>query len=276
MLKVLGYGDNVIDKYENLKRMYPGGNALNFAVYASKLKHDASFLSVFSDDAMSKLILESIRNIGLNIERCRYYSGYECGYSRVTFIENDRVFIGSNEGGVLREVGIELLQEDLDYIKNFDLVHTGYWSYTIDQLHKIKEIGVKVSFDFSDEFTDMDVKNISKNISYGFFSTADYTDDEVKTLLKTAIDNGCELAGATRGDKPVIIYDGNDFYKHYPKKIEIVDTMGAGDAFITSFIIGYIESDKKPDSIKQCLKDASNFAGKICLLEGSFGFGKDY
>ena len=31
-VKVLGFGDNVVDKYEHLKMMYPGGNAVNFAV----------------------------------------------------------------------------------------------------------------------------------------------------------------------------------------------------------------------------------------------------
>lgn len=33
-MKVLGLGDNVVDKYENLGIMYPGGNSLNFAVFA--------------------------------------------------------------------------------------------------------------------------------------------------------------------------------------------------------------------------------------------------
>ena len=33
-VKVLGFGDNVVDKYEHIKTMYPGGNAVNFAVFA--------------------------------------------------------------------------------------------------------------------------------------------------------------------------------------------------------------------------------------------------
>ena len=38
-MKVLGLGDNVVDKYENLGIMYPGGNSLNFAVL-QKLGHE--------------------------------------------------------------------------------------------------------------------------------------------------------------------------------------------------------------------------------------------
>lgn len=35
-VKVLGFGDNVVDKYEHIKTMYPGGNAVNFAVFGQK------------------------------------------------------------------------------------------------------------------------------------------------------------------------------------------------------------------------------------------------
>ena len=31
-MKVVGLGDQVVDKYEHIHVMYPGGNALNFAV----------------------------------------------------------------------------------------------------------------------------------------------------------------------------------------------------------------------------------------------------
>ena len=33
-MKVLGLGDNVVDRYVNKGIMFPGGNAVNFAVYA--------------------------------------------------------------------------------------------------------------------------------------------------------------------------------------------------------------------------------------------------
>ena len=33
-VSALGFGDNVVDKYEHIKTMYPGGNCVNFAVYA--------------------------------------------------------------------------------------------------------------------------------------------------------------------------------------------------------------------------------------------------
>lgn len=35
-VNALGFGDNVVDRYEHIHTMYPGGNAVNFAVYAKK------------------------------------------------------------------------------------------------------------------------------------------------------------------------------------------------------------------------------------------------
>ena len=44
MLRVLGLGDNVVDKYMHIRTMYPGGNALNFAVYAKMFGIEAGYL----------------------------------------------------------------------------------------------------------------------------------------------------------------------------------------------------------------------------------------
>ncbi|MCD8498530.1 MAG: PfkB family carbohydrate kinase [Clostridiales bacterium] len=51
MLNVLGLGDNVVDVYLHTNTMYPGGNALNFAVFARQLGYSSAYLGVFGDDA---------------------------------------------------------------------------------------------------------------------------------------------------------------------------------------------------------------------------------
>ena len=49
-MKVIGIGDNVCDKYEHLSMMFPGGQALNFSVYAKMLGAESSYMGVFGDD----------------------------------------------------------------------------------------------------------------------------------------------------------------------------------------------------------------------------------
>ena len=43
-LKVLGIGDNVCDKYLHTAAIYPGGNALNIAVFARELGKESAYL----------------------------------------------------------------------------------------------------------------------------------------------------------------------------------------------------------------------------------------
>ena len=51
-MKFLGYGDNVVDRYVNKNKYFPGGNAINFAVYAAKLGAESAYLGMFGDDVV--------------------------------------------------------------------------------------------------------------------------------------------------------------------------------------------------------------------------------
>lgn len=64
MLRVLGLGDNVVDKYMHIRTMYPGGNALNFAVYAKMFGIEAGYLGVFGDDEAAAHVYDTIRGLG--------------------------------------------------------------------------------------------------------------------------------------------------------------------------------------------------------------------
>ena len=62
MMKVLGIGDNVVDKYVHIKTMYPGGNAVNFSVFAKKLGVEAAFIGTFGDDSDGEHVEKVLRS----------------------------------------------------------------------------------------------------------------------------------------------------------------------------------------------------------------------
>ncbi|HBT0228318.1 TPA: ribokinase, partial [Klebsiella pneumoniae] len=57
-----------------------------------------------------------------------------------------------------------------------------------------------------------------------------------------------------------------------------VDTMGAGDAFITAFICHFLAqpTGNKREAITNSLQKAAAFSAQICLKEGAFGYGTHY
>lgn len=57
-MRVIGLGDNVVDMYMHRNVMYPGGNAMNFAVYANLMGVESAYLGVFgSDDAAAHVMI---------------------------------------------------------------------------------------------------------------------------------------------------------------------------------------------------------------------------
>lgn len=74
------------------------------------------------------------------------------------------------------------------------------------------------------------------------------------------------------GEKTAIGYDGAKFYEVNPVLEEPVDTMAAGDSFLTAFLLYFLEGD----DIVTAMKKGNEFAGKSCLVDGSFGFGIHY
>ena len=62
--KVIGIGDNVCDKYYPAKIMYPGGQAMNFSVYAKMLGADAAYMGVFGRDEVADHVIRTLDELG--------------------------------------------------------------------------------------------------------------------------------------------------------------------------------------------------------------------
>ncbi|XOQ47745.1 MAG: Fructosamine kinase FrlD [Eubacteriales bacterium] len=280
-VKVLGFGDNVVDKYEHIKTMYPGGNAVNFAVYAKMFgARRSAYMGYFGDDKEAEHVIESLQQEGIETVKCKQLVG-ENGCARVTVIDNDRVFLGSNEGGIRGETLYVLDRFDLEYIRGFDLVHSGNYCFTERQLHKIKEAGVPLSFDFSDDSTPEYYAQVAPLVDYAFMSCSEMSEEAIREHLKKVTGYGVKIAVASRGSEGCIAYDGSRFYVQRALPVEkMVDTMGAGDSLLTSFLVSYMEKVKEgkagPDAIAECLEKAAGFASKVCGMAGAWGHGKKY
>ena len=140
--RVIGIGDNVCDKYYPAKIMYPGGQAMNFSVYAKMLGADAAYMGVFGRDEVADHVIRTLDELGVDHSRCRQYDG-ENGYAKVRLVDGDREFIMSNKGGIVNEHPLELTKEDLDYIRTFKLVHTSCNGHLDGELHKLRKAGTR-------------------------------------------------------------------------------------------------------------------------------------
>ena len=111
-LKVIGIGDNVCDKYYPAMIMYPGGQAMNFSVYAKMLGANSAYMGVFGRDAVADHIIRTLDELGVDHSRCRQYDG-ENGYAKVRLIDGDREFISSNKGGIVNQYRLDVTEEEI-------------------------------------------------------------------------------------------------------------------------------------------------------------------
>ena len=278
-VSVVGFGDNVVDIYTHSNKQYPGGNCVNFAVYAKMFGAKRSaYMGYFGTDVNADHVIEALHNEKIETVKCKKISG-ENGYSRCKLENGDRVFLDYNEGGVRSRHIYELDEFDIEYLKQFDLVHCGNYCYMESQLPKIKEANIPLSFDFSDDSTEEYYMQIAPLVTYAFCSY-DGTDEEVKKHLKKVSDLGPKIVCASRGAKGCMLYCNGKYYEQKAVPIEkVVDTMGAGDSLITTFMVGYTDARKKgisqDEAIVSSIAEAAKFAAEICQIDGAFGYGRE-
>ena len=276
---ILGIGVATMDIYVNRDRMYPGGNEYNVACNAKILGARAGFLGVFGNDLYGPILEDTLKTRGVDISLCRHEIG-SSGYSLVELKEDgDRIFLDWNKQGVTDVYPIQFTEEELKYVKSFQVASAGRCStVSLDKLKLLHRNGVDICYDFHASYSEEEICSISPYIKYGFFSSSHLTIPEIRDTLKLAVESGCRIAVGTRGADSIIAYDGNDWYEQETFPVaRVVDALGAGDSYIAAFLTSYLAEPgrKKKERIKKALEDAARHAAGVIVKEGSIGIGFD-
>ena len=282
-MRVLGFGDNIVDRFLDRGLDYPGGNCVNVAVFARRLGADAGYLGVFGDDDAGAYLQASIAAEGVDVSRSRVRDG-ESGISNLRVEEGERTFLGWNGGGVTVRSPLELDDDLLDYVAGFDLVHSSVYSRSEPELPKLAGGRALVSFDLSseDEFrSPAYLDRICPSADLVLLSCSHLSVDETRALLADAVARGASVALGTRGTDGAIVTDGRvtiDGLAHLvADPATIVDTMGCGDAFLAGFVVSLLGEGWS----RSVPADRARFAAALaagadaahaqCFVEGAFG-----
>jgi fructoselysine 6-kinase len=281
--RVLGVGDNVIDRFLDRGVYYPGGNSVNVAVFARRAGAEAAYLGVFGDDDPGAHIREALGELGVATDHSVVRAG-ETGWCDVRVIDGDRVF-GDWSGGVTVEQPIELTPEVLAYAGGFDLVHVSAYAALEPQLPALHAAARLVVFDFADE-PEYRVEGyrttVAPWVDLAVLSAADMPWTEAEELARDTFRKGAAMVLVTRGLEGSAVFDGDTFTRAHAVRVETVDTMGCGDAFIASFMLnahaaGWSRGHRLLASvIETALHHAAQAAAQQCAIEGAFGYPKEY
>ncbi|MEK3888819.1 fructoselysine 6-kinase [Bacillus sp. FSL K6-3431] len=260
-MEIVTVGDNCMDVYQASGKIYPGGNPVNVAVYLKGLGADSAYIGWVGSDQYGDKMSKAIQDKGVNTTHLSKKEG-KTAVTYVELVKNDRSFVGYNEGVM---AAFSLTQEELDFIETHQLVHSGIWGHVEGYYPLIKEMGLHTSFDFSDQLNHSLVKTLPPFVDYSFFS---YTKDDafIRQFLKDIKNIGSKIAVATLGENGSLAYDGEQYYQCGVVEVNVVDTMGAGDSFISGFIFGIL----KGLPINKCLELGTETAAKTIEYIGTW------
>lgn len=261
-MRLAGVGDNVVDRYRDLEVWYPGGQALNVAVWANRYGLPSAYVGVLGDDPAGRHVLEAIRAEGVDDSHVRVVPGPNA-FTDVVLVDGNREFVGSDVG-VSR---FTVSSDDLAWLADFDFVHASASSGLEEQLAAMAAVA-PLSFDFSARRDTDYVDPILPHVTVAAFSLADMDDAGSEAWLERACRSGARFSLATRGAADAILFDGHRHWRQPTLATDVVDTLGAGDAFTARLLVGLLRDE--PHDVT--LAAAAAAAAATCSMFGAFGY----
>lgn len=280
-LRVLGLGDSVVDRYTHRNVMYPGGNALNFAVYAKLLGADASFAGTFGTDAGGHHVRSILAKLGIPTPHCRVVEG-EGGHADVIIEDGNRRFLGSNKGGVARTHPLAFDEAMLRTIAGQHFVHTSCFSYVDDRLQELSAAAPLLGYDLSNRWNEAGrLDHVAGHADVVVLSLGEAGQQHAPALSEKLTERGCRLAIMTMGSEGALMFGGDAGFVAIPSQpTNAIDTLGAGDAFATATILGLLAigwsqgTGVSKHTLSAAGEYASRVAAAVCGVDGAFGHGR--
>ncbi len=260
-VRLLAVGDNVVDCYPDLGVMYPGGNAVNVAVNAVRLGARAAYLGAVGTDRAGRVVHEALRAEGVDLAPLRVVEGRNAA-AVVRVVDGNRVFVGGDVG----VSAFRLDEADLAGVRGYDVVHTGECSMVEQDLPALAGAARLLSFDFSERPWDYVVEH-AKFAGVAVASLPDGTLDDAVEHARRLAALGPRVAAVTTGPRGAALLRDGVVTTSPAGSGEVVDTLGAGDAFIARLLVGLARGEATPD----LLAAATAYATSTCSTYGAFG-----
>jgi fructoselysine 6-kinase len=259
MTGLIAVGDNCLDVYLTKDAMTVGGNALNVAAHWRKAGRAARYFGAVGHDVEASVILDEIGKTGLapaDVER-------RPGRTAVTLLrekEGDRKFLLEDLG-----VGEDYMPSESHYqtIAAADWVHLGTNS-NADLVRRLAADRVKFSVDISTAHDRLSLDGVPMV----FASGPDDPGASVAPIAERLHRAGAFQVVITCGSRGAFFRERDGALLHAPATpIPVVDTCGAGDSFIASFLAAY-RAERRPAA--EALRAATTAASETCRYVGGF------
>ncbi|MDW6021526.1 PfkB family carbohydrate kinase [Mesorhizobium sp. BAC0120] len=260
-VRILAFGDNVVDCYRDKDLMFPGGNCVNHAVFAHRAGAETAYVGAVCDDDAGRLIRQALIEEGVDVSSLRIEPG-QTAYCVIETQDGERMFVGAHLGVSI----IAPSAKDLARLPDFDAIHTGRSSHVDAWLPRFAR-ATKVSYDLATVHDPARIAQVAPHCFLIAFSGGGTSRDEALALGRRAHAAGASWSLVTRGVEGALLIGEAGVFEATASPVKAVDTLGAGDTFIATVLVGLLHRDQ-PNAI---LARAAAAAADTCLTSGAFG-----
>lgn len=246
MKRAIALADNCIDVYYRLDRYYLTGNSIDFAFNYKDMGGDVTEMTILGNDVFALALTERLKEKGIPLRVIKEVER-PTGMATMDIQNGDKVHVNF-AGNAMEE--IELSQDDLNFIKEFDIVYSERWAKIGRYIKNLKNDNQIWVYDFSKRLELPGNDEILPYLDYAFFSY-DKEDEYILSFMKKTQEKGAKCVIAMLGEHGSIAYDGRSFYRETAESVPLVNTVGAGDSYIAAFTYGLSLGEDIPGCMKR-------------------------
>jgi fructokinase len=266
--KIVCFGEMLWDCFP--EKEIPGGAPMNVALHLHQLGLEVKMISKIGHDERGQKILEFVEGYGLDTSCIQHDELHPTGTVKVdnSNVENIKYTIVSPVAwdfiGLRNETLKAVQAADAFIFGSLSVRNHESWETLYHLLHesvlKIFDINLRAPFyDFEQIEIILGYTDILKINEDELLIVADYFDialpekanhlEKAKSVSTYLTEHfPIAMVCVTLGAKGALIYQDGKIITHPGYKVNVEDTVGSGDAFLSGFVKTYLE-DKKSDEI---------------------------
>jgi len=259
--KTVCFGEVLWDQFEKLS--LPGGAPMNVALNLKQLGLDSQMISKVGDDRPGKELLAYLKNRKVNIDLVAIDPDLPSGKVIVNDKDNQNVYYD-----ILAPVAWDHIQwsvEMQEQVDNADAFIFGSLAardpISCRTLRKLLQTSTLKIFDINLRAPHYDMEELEELLVHTDILKVneeeldiladhhEFSDDLEIACEKLQEAYGLKMICVTRGSKGAVLYYDEEFYKHKGFSVEVKDTVGSGDAFLSGFVYSYLNDGQPEDML---------------------------
>tara|TARA_B100000989_G_scaffold258447_1_gene208328 strand:- start:141 stop:1049 length:909 start_codon:yes stop_codon:yes gene_type:complete len=279
-LKIAGVGEALWDVFRHSEQF--GGAPANFVSHCCMLGERGFLVSAVGTDQRGRRAIERMTELGVNSKYCAIIDGVETGVSTVVLDSKKDAKYEIKEN-----VAWDTVRYDptlFPFFQSLDAICFGTLGQRTENAHletmkmltATKRECIKF-FDLNFRQSFYSMKVISQSLIHS--NIVKLNEEELKELSKLSLVNGSDeaivgdlikrfkldLVALTLGERGSVLISPQEKHVYARRKIEVVDTVGAGDAFSAVILIGY----SRGWGLSRLSRVANELGGFICTRPGA-------